>query len=112
MYPLQSRIGSSGAELRNRPDWRGGIGAHWSPLSNLSFSASATYVGSSFDSSIATGDVDLDAYTRIDMSAVWKFNDRFETFLAIDNLTGEKYEQFVGFEARGILPRAGVRFSL
>jgi vitamin B12 transporter len=108
----RSRIAATNAELRNRPDWRGGIGAHWSPLSNLSFSASATYVGSSFDSSIATGDVDLDAYTRIDASAVWKLSDRFETFLAVDNLTGEKYEQFVGFQARGILPRAGVRFSL
>jgi vitamin B12 transporter len=88
------------------------VGAHWSPLAKLRFSASATYVGSSFDSSIATGDVDLDAYTLLDVSAVWQVSDKFETYLAIDNLTGEKYEQFVGFESRGILPRAGIRLSL
>jgi vitamin B12 transporter len=69
-------------------------------------------VGSSFDSSIATGDVDLDGYTVVDVSAVWQMSDRFETYLAVDNLTDEKYEQFVGFESRGILPRLGVKFSL
>jgi outer membrane cobalamin receptor len=108
----ESRIASTGGELRNRPDWRGGVGLHFSPLSALTFSASATYVGESFDSSIATGDVDLDAYTRIDVSAVWQLSEKFETYLAIDNLTDERYQQFVGFESRGILPRAGVRISL
>jgi vitamin B12 transporter len=108
----KSRIASTGGELRNRPEWRGGVGAHWSPVTTLRFSASATYVGSSFDSSIATGDLRLDAYTRFDLSAVWQVSPRFETYLAVDNLTDEKYEQFVGFESRGILPRAGVRWSL
>jgi vitamin B12 transporter len=108
----KSRIASTNAELRNRPDWRAGAGAHWMPLSALKFSAAATYVGSSFDSSIATGDVRLSPYTRIDVSAVWRVSPRLETYLAIDNLTGEKYEQFVGFEARGIAPRAGVKFTL
>jgi vitamin B12 transporter len=108
----RSRIAATGGELRNRPDWRGGVGVHWAPSSALRFSASATHVGSSFDSSIATGDVDLDAYTVLDVSAVWQMSDRFETYLAVDNLTGEKYEQFVGFESRGILPRLGVKFSL
>jgi vitamin B12 transporter len=107
----RSRIASTGGELRNRPEWRGGVGAHWSPLARLRFSASATYVGSSFDSSIATGDLDLDAYTRVDVSAAWQMSPKLETYLAIDNLTDEKYEQFVGFESRGILPRAGVRLS-
>ncbi|HUQ12477.1 MAG TPA: TonB-dependent receptor [Steroidobacteraceae bacterium] len=108
----RSRIASSGDELRNRPDWRGGVGVHWAPTSVLKFSASATYVGESFDSSIATGDVDLGSYTRVDVSAVWQVSEKFETYLAIDNLTDEKYQQFVGFESRGVLPRAGVKFSL
>jgi outer membrane cobalamin receptor len=108
----KSRIASSGAELRNRPDWRAGVGAHWSPSVALKFSATATYVGVSFDSSIATGDVELPAYTRIDVSAAWQVSPRLETYLAIDNLTDKQYEQFVGFEARGIAPRLGVKFSL
>lgn len=108
----KSRIASSGNELRNRPDWRGGVGVHWAPVSALRFSASATYVGQSFDSSIATGDVDVDAYTRVDLSAVWQVSAKLQTYLAVDNVTDEKYQQFVGFEERGVMPRIGVRFGL
>jgi hypothetical protein len=43
---------------------------------------------------------------------VWQVSPRFETYLAVDNLTDERYEQFIGFEARGIAPRLGVKFSL
>ena len=100
------------AQLRNRPEWRAGASAHWNPLASLQFSAAVTYVGSSLDSSIATGDVRLDAYTRVDVSAVWQVSPRLETYLAIDNLTDQQYEEFVGNVARGIMPRAGVRFSL
>ena len=107
----KSRIAATGGELRNRPEWRAGVGAHWSPLASLQFSAAATYVGSSLDSSIATGDVRLDAYTRVDVSATWQVSPRLETYLAIDNLTDVQYEEFVGNETRGIMPRAGVRFS-
>jgi vitamin B12 transporter len=109
---VKSRIASTGGELRNRPEWRAGFGAHWTPNVTVSFSASATYVGSSFDSSIPTGDVRLPAYTVIDASAVWKLTPHLETYLAIDNLTDEQYEQFVGFEVRGISPRLGLKFSL
>ena len=108
----KNRIASTGGELRNRPEWRAGAAAHWSPLAMLKLSAAATYVGSSLDSSIATGDVRIDAYTRLDVSAAWQVSSRFEAYLALDNLTGEKYEEFVGNEARGMMPRAGVRLSL
>ena len=108
---MKNRIASTGGELRNRPEWRAGAAAHWAPLSSLRISAAATYVGSAFDSSIATGDVRLSPYTRVDVSAVWQVSPRLETYLAIDNLTDEKFEEFVGNEARGILPRAGVKFS-
>jgi vitamin B12 transporter len=107
----KSRIAATGGELRNRPEWRAGLGAHWAPNAALKFSATATYVGESFDSSIATGDVDLPAYTRVDVSGVWQISPRFETYLAVDNLTDQQYQQFVGFEVRGIAPRLGVKLS-
>jgi outer membrane cobalamin receptor len=107
----RSRIAATHAELRNRPEWRAGVGAHWSPRAALTLSASATYVGTALDSSIPTGDVRLDAYTRVDVSASWEISRRFEAYLAVDNLTDRQYEEFVGFESRGIAPRAGVRFS-
>jgi outer membrane cobalamin receptor len=108
---VTSEVASSGNPLRNRPEWRGGVGAHYAPLSTLRFSASATYVGNSLDSSIATGDVRIDSYTRFDASAVWQVSEKFEAFVAVDNLTDQQYEEFVGNEIRGVLPRAGVRLT-
>ncbi|HTU66509.1 MAG TPA: TonB-dependent receptor [Steroidobacteraceae bacterium] len=107
---MKNRI-AGGGELRNRPEWRAGVGAHWAPVAALRLSAAATYVGDSLDSSIATGDVRVDPYTRVDVSAAWSFSPRFEAWVAIDNLTDEKYEEFVGNEVRGMLPRAGVRLT-
>src|SRR6185503_3140374 len=107
----RSRIASSGAELRNRPDWRAGAAAYWTPAAELRLSLSATYVGTALDSSIPTGDVRLDAYTRFDFAASWQAAKNFEAYLALENLTDQQYQEFVGFTARGILPRAGARFS-
>jgi outer membrane cobalamin receptor len=107
----KSEIASTGGQLRNRPEWRAGLGAHWAPSAALKFSATATYVGEAFDSSIATGDVDLPAYTRVDVSAVWQYSPVFQAYLAVDNLTDEQYEQFVGFEVRGIAPRLGIKLA-
>jgi len=109
---VESRVASTGGQLRNRPEWRAGTSAHWNPLESLQLSAAVTYVGSSLDSSIATGDVRLDAYTRVDLSAVWQVSPHLETYLAVDNLTDQQYQEFVGYVARGIMPRAGVRLKL
>jgi len=108
----RSRIAATNAELRNRPEWRAGAGAQRTPAKSLTLSARANYVGSSFDSSIATGDVRLPAYTLLNVAASWVVSSTFEAWLAIDNLTDQQYQQFVGFEQRGILPRAGIRISL
>ena len=108
---MKNTIASSGAELRNRPEWRAGAAAHWTPLSSWRLSAAATYIGAALDSSIATGDVRLSPYTRVDVSASWQVSERFEAYLAIDNLTDQQFEEFVGNESRGILPRLGVKFS-
>lgn len=108
----RSRVTATDSELRNRPDWSGAIAVHWTPLDSLTMSAVATHVGSSFDSSIATGDVRLRGYNRVDVDAAWKFSPRFECYVSIDNLTDERYQQFVGFEQRGIMPMAGLRLRM
>jgi outer membrane receptor protein involved in Fe transport len=108
----RSRVASTGDELRNRPEWRAGAGVHWTPIEPLRLTGAVTYVGSSRDSSIATGDVTLPSYTLVDVSASWQVAKNFEAYAAIDNLTDQQYQQFVGFEVRGIMPRVGVKFSL
>ena len=85
---------------------------NWPVYSSLELSLTAAHTGSALDSSIATGDVELDAYTLVNASAVWQASPRLAAYLVIDNVTDEHYEQFIGFRERGIMPRVGVKLSL
>ena len=69
----------------------------------------AIFVGKVLDSSIPTGDVELDGYARVDTSVTWTINEYLKTYFAVDNLFDTDYEQFVGFKAPGIRPRIGVQ---
>ena len=61
------------------------------------------------DSSIPTGDVELDPYARFDLALTLKAHENVELFAAVDNLFDAGYEQFVGFPAPGISPRGGIQ---
>lgn len=96
-------------ELRNRPEWWGGLSVLWQPLGKFKISLSAVFVGESLDSSIPTGDVELDPYARFDLALTLKAHENVELFAAVDNLFDAGYEQFVGFPAPGISPRGGIQ---
>ena len=96
-------------ELRNRPEWRGGFSLLWNPLPELDVHLNTITVGEVFDSSIPTGDFDLEPYTRVDLAVTWEPEPTWEIFLAVDNLLDADYQEFAGFPAPGITPRAGLR---
>ncbi len=96
-------------ELRNRPRWRGGFDIHWRPLSVLSLNMALLAVGDSLDFAVPTGERELDAYARVDLSVTWTFRPNWALFLAIDNVLDADYEEAIGFPAPGINPRGGVR---
>ncbi|MCP5152079.1 MAG: TonB-dependent receptor [Chromatiales bacterium] len=96
-------------DLRNRPEWRAGAGATWEPYRGLTLRAGLTHVGEVLDSSIATGDVTLGAYTRLDLAARWMVRDDIEVSLAVDNVLGEDYEEVVGFPSPGTQVRIAGR---
>ncbi|HSE83107.1 MAG TPA: TonB-dependent receptor [Thermodesulfobacteriota bacterium] len=96
-------------ELRNRPEWWGSLSIWWQPLRILQINLNAVYVGEVLDSSIPTGDVELDPYVRFDLSLTLKAHKNVELFLVVDNLFDADYEQFVGFPAPGISPRGGIQ---
>ena len=103
-------IEDSDINLRNRPKHRAGLSVNYSISENLQLAFNAAYVGKAFDSSIPTGDVKLDAYTRVDVALNYKWRKLTATF-AVDNLLDDRYEQFVGFEHPGIRARVGVGYS-
>ncbi|NIR27754.1 MAG: TonB-dependent receptor, partial [Gammaproteobacteria bacterium] len=95
--------------LRNRPEWRGGLGVTWVPESGFSASLTGLYVGRVPDSSIPTGAVTLDPYVRFDAALSYRPDPSVTLTFAVDNLLDERYEEAVGFPAPGVTPRVGVR---
>lgn len=106
---IDTDIKDTGEELRNRPEWLGNLSIIWKPRKHIDFYANATYVEGILDSSIPTGDIELDGYIRVDTSVTWTINKNLRTYLAVDNLFDTDYEQFVGFKAPGIRPRIGIQ---
>ena len=106
---VKTDIKGTDEELRNRPKWRGGFTAGWHPVPALVVHLETFYVGSVLDSSIPTGDRELDDYTRVDLAMTWTANPAWQYFLAVDNIFDAPYEEAVGFPAPGITPRIGLR---
>ncbi len=98
--------------LRNRPKWRGGINTRWQVKENVLSNLNVLYVGESLDSSIATGDLDLNAYIRVDVATIWKILENWELSIAVDNLFDADYEEAIGFQAPGIRGRLGLRWVI
>lgn len=64
----------------------------------------ARYVGDRTD----FGDVALDAYSTLDLSLAWRFAERWEPFVRVDNVLDEEYEEAAGYPAPGLGFRAGI----
>ena len=81
----------------------------WSPRPDFDLHLHTIVVDTVLDSSIPTGARTLDAYARVDLAVNWALSKHCKVFLAVDNLFDTAYEEFIGFPAPGINPRAGVR---
>ncbi|MFQ5779873.1 MAG: TonB-dependent receptor plug domain-containing protein [Nitrospiria bacterium] len=106
---LETDIEGTAEELRNRPEWRGGLNTNWRPNAELVLSLDLLHVGDVPDSSIFTGDQTLDDYLRVDVAATWTPFTHWRFSFAVDNLFDADYEEAVGFPAPGITPRIAVR---
>ena len=94
-----------GGKLRRRPRWFGYARALYKPNSSWGFGMTASTQGSAFDSSIPTGPLQLDGWTRVDATARWRGRNGLNVWLSVDNLLDENYESAIGFPAAGIQPR-------
>ena len=95
-------------DLLNRPRWQGALTLIWTPVKDVTIRVAALVVGSVKDSSVPTGNVTLDPWGRVDLSASWRVRKHLSLYLEIDNLFDSNYEEAVGFRAPGIRPRAGL----
>ncbi|VAX33573.1 hypothetical protein MNBD_NITROSPIRAE01-1411 [hydrothermal vent metagenome] len=107
----KTEIKNSNAVLRNRPLWRGGFNLYWQANPKLTSHLAFLYVGKIHDSSIPTGDLRLDGYTRVDINVNWSWAPQWKALIAVDNLLDTRYEEAIGFPAPGIRVRFALRFS-
>ncbi len=104
-----TNIKGSEEELLNRPEWSGSFSLNWQVKNNISYNLNATYVDDVKDSSIPTGRVTLDDYTRVDVSAMWNAYTNLDLIFAVDNLFDTDYEETIGSSAAGIAARVQLR---
>jgi vitamin B12 transporter len=100
-----------GENLDGRPELRGGLFGEWRSAS-WSARAHAYHSGERSSSSNATGQVELDAYTRVDAVLVHSISRQLDLSVSIDNLFDENYEDEVGFPSPGRIFRLGLAFEL
>ncbi|HEY5623257.1 MAG TPA: TonB-dependent receptor [Gammaproteobacteria bacterium] len=102
----------SRAVLRQRPDFRAGVSAHWRIGDAVSLHADWLYIGERFDSAIPTGERALPSYVRADIALNWVTHGNLELGLAIDNIADARYEEAIGFPAVGRRVRLSVNLEL
>jgi iron complex outermembrane receptor protein/vitamin B12 transporter len=103
-----AEIRDSEAQLSGRPEWRGGAIFEWEVSGNWRLATSVLVLSEAYASSIPTGGVFLDGYTRLDLALTWRPRADLTLRLAVDNLLDASYEEAVGFPAAGIRGRIGV----
>jgi vitamin B12 transporter len=103
-------VKDSNVQLRQRPEWRGGLGLAWQLRKGLALNASWLYVGNTFDTSIPTGSLTLPAYHRVDLNLGWTATPRLRFNFTVDNVLDRSYREAIGFIAPGIRPRIRVEY--
>lgn len=96
----------SGNDLPRTPDYTASWTTVWSPLDNLDLSALYTYIGPSFNN--ASNTQELSDHHRVDLWAEYRFNPNLKMFGRIENVTGYRYQESLGFPAVGRAFIAGV----
>jgi len=110
-YNRSDVVGSS-AVLRRRPDWRAGGEYKQSLTARMHWSVLAAYTGSYFDSSVATGSVEMPKYWQLDTALRWRFTRDATASFAVKNLLDDDYEESVGFSNGGITAVLGLSIEI
>ncbi len=107
---LTTQITESGAELRNRPKWRGGFGLSLHVLPKVSLSSRVTFVSSSLDFQIPTQTTRVGGYAKADATLTYRPVPAWRWYAALENFTNTSYEEFRGFPAPPITFRLGIEY--
>jgi outer membrane receptor protein involved in Fe transport len=107
---MDLELEGSDTPVRQRPEWRGSLAMRWNPSEKWLINASWLRVGETFDSSIPTGDMFLDSYDRVDVTATFRPTSHLDVIFSVDNLLNEDYFEAIGFPSPDTRARLGIRY--
>ena len=94
-------IDEAGVVLRRRPKLKASIGVNYQPTEALSLNARLVTNDDYYDSSIATGIIEMPGYNHLDLSAAWTAVESLMFRVHVKNILDNDKEQAVGFNNIG-----------
>src|SRR4029079_3093040 len=93
---------TSGAKLRHRPRWVGGLRIGWHPNEHFDFQLDGQGTARSFDEQIPVPGRDtVPGYGLLRLRGSWKVGSAWQLRGRIDNLTDGRYETLIGVPGAG-----------
>lgn len=111
---LETEDKSTGMELDRRPKNTFGAAISWYPTEKITARADLSYVGKRKDVNYTVfpyEQINLDSYTKIDLSLHYKILKNCEIFGRVENLLDEDYEEVYGFNSPRISGYGGVKLD-
>ena len=105
-----SDIRGADAELRGRPEWRGGAVVDWRLSDRWRLAGSYLVLDDFHESSIPTSSVELSGYDRVDLALTFDAGEQLSIGFAVDNVFDADYQEAVGFPAAGIRGRVSISY--
>ncbi|MFP4541647.1 MAG: TonB-dependent receptor domain-containing protein [Opitutales bacterium] len=99
------------APLRDRPEWRLGASLEWRASEEVQVAARARHIGERLGSSIPTGEVELAAYTVVDLTVDWRAAPGLRFQGSLQNLFDVDYAYSVGEPGLGFTPAVRARWE-
>jgi iron complex outermembrane receptor protein/vitamin B12 transporter len=107
---LDSDIKGSKEPLRNRPRFAGGVVLQGELTPQLSLSADVNVVGRKFDLQIPTARRSTAGHARANLTVTYQPVQAWRFFGVVQNVTNNRYEDYIGFQSPGIGLRFGVAY--
>ena len=83
--------------LRRRPQWKASAQLTYMMLNKISLVARAHFNDDYYDSSIPTGMVKMNGFSRVDVSLLWEVKETMSLRVNVNNLLNSDHEESIGF---------------
>lgn len=109
---LTTRVLETGDQLRNRPQWRGGLGVALKLSSSVNLRSQVTWVSSRLDFQVPTQTARVGGYAKADITLNYHPFTEWHCYAALENVTNSSYEEFLGFPSPPFTFRLGLEYRL